>query len=43
MGVLGLPIGTGPFDLIAALLKLLGITDMCTLSSNFAGCDGKPW
>lgn len=34
---------TGSADAIVQVLKLLGITSMCTLSANFAGCNGMPW
>ncbi|MEV6137397.1 hypothetical protein AB0L63_15295 [Nocardia sp. NPDC051990] len=34
---------TGSADASVTVLKLLGITSMCTLSANFAGCNGMPW
>ncbi|MEU0501638.1 hypothetical protein [Nocardia sp. NPDC005998] len=35
--------GTGSADAPVKVLKLLGITSMCTLSANFVGCNGMPW
>ncbi|WP_268893242.1 hypothetical protein [Nocardia terrae] len=35
--------GSDVGSLIGALLKLVGITSMCTISANWVGCNGQPW
>ncbi|MFI6368571.1 hypothetical protein ACIBG0_38290 [Nocardia sp. NPDC050630] len=35
--------GTGSVNAAVQVLKLLGITSMCTFSANYQGCNGQMW
>ncbi|MEC3915456.1 hypothetical protein [Nocardia sp. CDC160] len=43
MNFVAISTGSAVTDLAVTLLRLLGITSMCTISANYAGCNGQPW